>query len=188
MTPKLLFLSLFLFSCLLASGQEYDRISKPDIRPGMSYHELERLYDVKDYNSFGGMERHSPRMQGLYSAIIPGLGQMVDGQVGRGILHFSASAVLFYLCGSSFYYLADRTVTSKDRNQFCWRFFSGLAGSLAVHTFSCLDAVKMTKVKNMYWSDLRGQDVSFTAAPFVDRLDIAEKETPVAGISLKIAF
>ena len=50
--------------------------------PGMRYKDYAKLYDPKDYVKRVD-DRYSPVWGGVASAIIPGLGQMINGQVGR---------------------------------------------------------------------------------------------------------
>ena len=55
--------------------------------PGMRYNEYRHLYNPSDYVRMPG-DSHSPVAGGICSFLIPGLGQMICGEVGRGFAFF----------------------------------------------------------------------------------------------------
>ena len=54
------------------------------IREGMKYKELKYIYHYGDCRSELG-DKHNPAVMGVCSWLIPGLGQMISGEVGRDL-------------------------------------------------------------------------------------------------------
>ena len=55
-----------------------------ELLPGMKYRNLKHIYDYKDYQPSVYVSR-SPGGMGVASFFIPGLGQMISGEIGRGL-------------------------------------------------------------------------------------------------------
>lgn len=56
----------------------------------MKYKEYKDFYKARDYESQPG-DKYSPALGGVLSWLIPGLGQMVNGEVGRGFKYFGGA-------------------------------------------------------------------------------------------------
>jgi hypothetical protein len=54
-----------------------------EIVAGMKYKELKNIYNYKEWNSDRG-DRYNPGVMSVCSFLIPGLGQMISGEIGRG--------------------------------------------------------------------------------------------------------
>ena len=54
-----------------------------DIVPGMKYKDLKKIYNYSDWYSAPG-DKTNPALMGVCSWLIPGLGQMISGELGRG--------------------------------------------------------------------------------------------------------
>ena len=55
-----------------------------ELVPGMKYKVLKNIYDYKDYEP-SIYDSRSPGGMGVASFFIPGLGQIISGEIGRGL-------------------------------------------------------------------------------------------------------
>lgn len=151
-----------------------------EIWEGMSFKEYAPYYNHKDYIKQIG-DPYSPVWCGIASAIIPGLGECIAGEWGRGLGIFGLNV------GS---YLAS-TVCFVGGNYTLSCIFYGCV--LGVGIYSIFDAVSVAKIKNMYWQDINTQRYSFnldvepllTCAPAAGTPNNMQ---PVAGLSVKLSF
>ena len=158
------------------------------IHPGMKYRQYRKLYKASDYVRMPG-DRYSPVVGGLCSFLIPGLGQAVNGDFGRGLAFFGGTVAGYMAMG-----VGIGLLDSYDEG-------AGTAGSvlvtvggaavLGVAIWSIIDGVQHAKIKNMYLRDIVGissLDISLnpyiasTAAPF------SPDASPAFGLSLNVTF
>ena len=66
------------------------------VTPGMRYREYQNLYRPSSYIRLPG-DPYSPALSGVCSWLIPGLGQMLCDEVGRGFGYLGGSAGCFVL-------------------------------------------------------------------------------------------
>ena len=69
-----------------------------ELVPGMKYRNLKHIYDYKDYQP-SIYESHSPGGMGVASFFIPGLGQMISGEVGRGLAWLGGHVAAYSIMG-----------------------------------------------------------------------------------------
>ena len=155
----------------------------PAVRKGMPYSEIEELYNVKDYAYFRGDERNDPTIMAICSFVLPGLGQMINGAGKRGasMLLGSILTAAGGVAGTAFGGLSHSQGL----------IYTGLAlmlGSVGLHIYSIVDAVKVTKIMNMYHEDVGALAFDIALEPYCDVVCFAHDAAPVAGLSLKIAF
>ena len=127
------------------------------IRVGMKYKELKHIYHYQDWYSGLG-DKHNPALMGVCSWLIPGLGQMISGEVGRGFgwlggavgcsvlmgIGAGVNAGAYYYDGYDYYYDEGTAIAGSVLL---------LAGSLALLTVdicAIVDACRVAKVRNMY--------------------------------------
>ncbi len=152
------------------------RESVEGLAPGMKYKELKNLYDYKDYVSEPG-DRYNLALAGITSFLIPGVGQMIDGEVGRGI---------GFLCGNI---LCNVAATAMLSNENAYGALLVALGGVGLNIASIVDGVRVAKVKNMYEQDLRNTcNVSIDVHPTITCTQIAGTTKPVAGVTLAINF
>ena len=164
-----------------AAGPGYE--AAPGLRPGMNYNELLRYYDWRDYYSFTGYERYSPPIMGLCSFVMPGLGQMISGEVGRGIGYLAGMAACYTVMGLS------PSVAFSNPSLALTMIIVSYAAAVAVNVSSIVDAVRVAKVKNMYCSDLDQLAFDLELTPYVDVACAGTTMArPVAGLSLRLSF
>ena len=167
-----------------------------DIQPGMKYKELKKLYDYSDWNS-GCDNRYNPAMMGVCSWLIPGLGQMITGEVGRGFAWLGGAVGCTVLMGigsgvsaSAYYYDVDENYY-VDTSKVLTGSLIVLASSLALLTVdicAIVDACRMAKVKNLYEQDLKAKKYSFELHPAVDYITMPGGIQPTAGLTLAMKF
>ena len=119
------------------------------LTPGMKYRELKSIYRPSDYVRAPG-DPYSPAVSGIVSALIPGLGQMICGEIGRGfaILGVNVGVPVVGVLGTALFSynsygaaITGITVTTLL--------------SLGVYVWNIVDAVQVAQIKNMYRQDLR---------------------------------
>ena len=160
-----------------------------ELVPGMKYRNLKHIYDYKDYQP-SIYESRSPGGMGVASFFIPGLGQMISGEVGRGLAwmggHVGAYGVMnlgSVMLESGEYY------GSENLTAYGTLFFlTGLASVLAIDICAIVDAVRVAKVKNMYEYDLYKKLYSLDFHPSVNYILTPTGTQPTAGFTLALNF
>ena len=144
----------------------------------MKYKEMAKAYDYRLYQK-SLYDRYSPAGSGVASFFIPGLGQMICGEWGRGFAWLGGHVGCYMLTGISAIAESDTLV------------LMGIAGLLAIDICAIVDGVRVAKVKNMYMDDLRksgyyGLDVDFY--PSVNYVRTTSGVQPTAGMTLALRF
>lgn len=166
--------------------------------PGMRYNEYRHLYNPSDYVRMPG-DSHSPVAGGICSFLIPGLGQMICGEVGRGFAFFGGTVGCWVLTGvgaglaTSGAYAAGSGYATGGAGLAATGIALTLIGSIgwfAVDIWAIVDAVQVAKVKNMYLQDMRNMssEVDIKLQPYVSTISTGYAKTPVAGLSLAVTF
>ena len=132
--------------------------SLPAIR-SERYRDLRKTYDVSGY-SYHYNDRNSPGWCGVASAFIPGLGQAINNEWGRAAGFFFPNLVLntIWMRGIWYSYRYDYNFPAE----WSWGI---LLAALTVDIWSIVDAVQVTKVKNMYYRDLMSSRVDVSCSP-----------------------
>ena len=174
--------------------------------PGMKYKDLKDIYNPKDYVK----SSNDPYMSGLYglaSAVVPGLGQIISGEVGRGVAVIAGDAAFGVAATVCVYKFLD--YVEKDANGNYMKDADGLfvvtdenaakkwgygliglaAGNMVYWIWNICDAVKVARVKNMYFQDLNGgRAMEINMYPTVNLAMTSQGATPVAGMALSLQF
>jgi TM2 domain-containing membrane protein YozV len=123
-----------------------DGITKISITGNDHYSFNKKKYDYRTY-SFKKGDPYNPSSAGFASLIIPGLGQMISGEPGRGLLFLTgftgclvATIAGIINLGNS--YEGESTVGGQVA-------FAGLVGAVCIDLWSIGDAVKVAKVNNL---------------------------------------
>lgn len=142
------------------------------ITPNMKYKDLKKLYNYRDYSAkLGG--RHKPVMSGVASWYIPGLGECINGEWGRGVTKLLLSAGCI-----------TTTMTADVEIG-----LPALVGQIGITIWSIIDATRIAKVKNMYERDLlklHSYDVQFY--PSVNYTTIGNSGQYAPGVTMAINF
>ena len=174
---------------------KYDDYRQPvaDIRPGMKYSELKHLYNYQDWYSGYG-DRYNPALMGVCSWIIPGLGQMISGEIGRGFGWLGGSVGCYLLIGIgasvNFSAYSDYDGGYNDAMAAAGTIITlaGYLGLLTVDVCAIVDACRVAKVRNMYEQDLRRQNWSLELRPSVDCIMMPGGMQPTTGLTLAMRF
>ena len=161
----------------------------------MKYRDLKHIYDSQLYiRQFD--DKYSPGWLGFASFVIPGLGQAIGGEGWRAA-GFAAGNIILNVIASTgvhIHYSGNVNGTINESvNIDTYAILCSLAG-LGLNIWSICDAVRIAKVKNMYYQDLRAQrgwsSVDVKLEPFVASVPSPVKQgfSPSAGLSLKISF
>ena len=165
------------------------------VQEGMRYREYKNLYNTKYYIREAS-DAYSPGWAGVASFFIPGLGQGVAGEWGRGLGIFAADIGLGALA------LGSAAVISANYNETTEELEGGagaaclmvgaLIGQVVLEIWSICDAVHVAKVKNMYQQEIRSQraGLDLKVEPFIAYTPSLASEgiQPSAGLSFKVSF
>lgn len=130
-----------------------------------NYYSLRYKYNPRDYQPQRG-DAYNPALMGVASFLIPGLGQILEGEWGTGLIYMAGDAALLFATVSSLkndYKVFDNGLgTGSQTVQASKTVTAGtlfcLAGAVALSAFSAYDAVRIAKVKNLH---IRGFSIQY---------------------------
>lgn len=163
-----------------------DREPVENLRPNMKYKELKGLYNYKEYEATFA-DRYSPGWTGFASAVIPGLGECINGEWGRGLGKFFGNVALMTTANiyvqKSYVDLYPTWKTDIGVAVVCY------AAALGLDIWSIVDAVRIAKVKNMYEQDLKKTyAIDVDLYPSVDYIQLASGVQPTTGFTFAVRF
>ncbi len=174
-------------------------------RYDVRYRDIAGMYRPQDYvEKFD--DPYSAAVSGIASFFIPGLGQCLDGEWGRGlgifagnvgfsVLEAAETSIFFYSAvqGASYYrdYGTSNGVSNAVMTASLCAAILTASAQLAFNIWNICDAVNIAKVKNMYYQDLGRNTVSLDMSlephlAFTPSYGIGLQ--PVAGLSLNLRF
>jgi len=155
------------------------------------YREDKYDYDPKTYSYQPG-DPYSPAGAAVASLFIPGMGQIVSGEAGRGLAFLFGAAGWFV--GSMAVAIPLMDTPERDPDFFTKQqlsvffFFSAFIGSAGIWVCSINDAVRVAKVNNLAIRDKRKQSGSIAVSPVLFT-NPGSVHLPVsAGIGVSISF
>ncbi len=163
------------------TSQMFEQSTLPtewDVQPGMRYRDYKNLYKPLICPKYP----HNPALCGICSYFIPGLGQVIAGEINRGLAFFGGAMGCIMLMGVGF------GMGNDEGNLLS---VLGTMGWMTIEICAVSDAIRVAKIKNMYEQDLRRQAASVLDVklqPYVSMVSTALSRTPVAGLSLAVAF
>ncbi len=167
-----------------------------EVQPGMRYRDYEQFYNPRDYVYATG-DRYSPVAGGICSWLIPGLGQMVNGEVGRGFAYLGGAAGCAVLTSVGAMLAAEGLIYMTSGQGYKSSvaiagvaiMYAGLAGLVIVDICAIVDGVRVAKIKNMYERDVRtlSSVMSIDLQPYI-ATTAGVDPTNVYGASLRITF
>lgn len=141
-------------------------------------------YDFRLYNHQVG-DRYNPGIAGLCSFLVPGLGQMISGEPGRGAAFLGADLAFTVVYGVGLV----KAMTTYDVDYYGnetaeggGAILAGLAGMLVVDIWSIVDAVRVAKVNSMTYRDTRKR-TTFEINPY-----LGNQQYTATGLSFKMKF
>jgi TM2 domain-containing membrane protein YozV len=120
-------------------------------------------YDSRDYVYERG-DPYNPLICGAASYIMPGLGQMIAGETGRGLLFaggVTASGVV------AVYGLFSGGLNNSSRTtEGTILLTTGIVGAVVTYVWSIADAVKVAKVNNLAYRNKNRTSYNFNVEPY----------------------
>ena len=167
-----------------------NRTPADGLRPGMKYKELKTIYNHSEYISQLS-DRHSPGWSGVASFFIPGLGECINNEWGRGLGKFFGNYALItagYICSiyaaNSPAYIAGGTISTC-----VYAALACYAAAIGIDVWSIVDAVRIAKVKNMYEQDMRSlYAFDIDLYPSVNYIQSVNGVQPTVGFTLAMRF
>lgn len=168
------------------------------LEKGMAYNEYKDYYNRHDYRKEED-DRYKPWLCGVSSLVIPGLGQMVAGETGRGLAFLGGNLacvvaervaigrVNYYFDQNKSGYISDSEFQKKGGGALGALYIAAMI-QLGVDIWSICDACKVAKIKNMYYQDLGRQAYSLNLAPSFDFATGPDGYVPTAGLKLSMSF
>lgn len=150
------------------NGEKLDLVSSSAQLSGY-YTDLRKHYDPDDYIPQQS-DPYNPDLLGIVSFVVPGLGQILEGEWGTGALYLAGAASMYYVTFATLkrdYKVIDGEMSQVVKGSLKPTIGTalGIAGIIALNTFSYMDAVRIAKVKNMYFQmqpGIAGLHVSMT--------------------------
>lgn len=160
------------------------------------YRDIVSKYNPRAYQE-GSDDPYVPAVAGVASFFIPGLGQCIDGEWGRGLGIFAANlgfgiletaeaSMMFYAATQDASYYKRYSASSMSSGtlmgaSMCAAILTASA-HLVFNIWNICDAVNIAKVKNMYYQDINMAPKLALSPSFGNGLQ------PAAGLSLTLSF
>ena len=163
-----------------------------DEDPVFSYRHCKGRYDKGDY-FHSPLDPYIPLAAGLLGIVCPGLGHVYDGEVLRSVGYFYGT-ILGVGLTSTFLSAADQERYDPQygyipytNNTYTTLGTICAVGTIAFYVWSVFDAVKVAKVKDLYFRDLVGSPdgLSLHVRP---SLGFAPSGKPTVGLGFQAIF
>jgi hypothetical protein len=138
-------------------------------------------YDYKTW-AFEEGDPYNPVTCGILS-VIPGVGQMVAGEFGRGAA-FLGGAVGCYLSSL----IGFAVAWGGNEPLGVGLMVVSFAGTAAIDIWSIVDATRVAKVNNLAWRDKTNTGFNLRMEPYISPLQSYESTYAQIGLSLKVNF
>ena len=166
-----------------------------------SYKELKGIYNPKDYVKQDS-DPYNPGWYECASFFVPGVGQLLSGEVWRGLAFIGGEAILASIIADTASEIKKIAVTNESglligytdeakgkRNMAVM--LSAIGVDLGLAIWSSINAARIAKVKNMYYQDLIGNKipVELSFAPAISFAPTQSSNTQMsAGLALQMRF
>ena len=140
------------------------------------YSITKQKYNYKDYSPAVG-QPYIPALSGITSLIIPGFGQVITGEVGRGIGFFAGEL------GSFATFVLGFGLAWGGYDVGGVMMVLGFGSAVTIPIWSSVNAVRIAKVKNMEWSDTNKPFTGLNLSPGLQSLP-NQKLAPSLTLSL----
>ncbi|MGP1620921.1 MAG: hypothetical protein ACTTGX_00385 [Candidatus Cryptobacteroides sp.] len=156
------------------------------ITPNMKYEQLKYIYNYKEYEETL-FDRYNPALAGVASFFLPGLGQIISGEVGRGFAYLGGHVGGMIL--APVIMAAGKGAYGYGSTEAALAALAIYAGVITLDICAIVDAVRVAKVKNMYEQDLRKHyAIDVDLYPSVNFVQLGNNIRPTAGLTLAIKF
>ena len=166
----------------------------------VAYTEIKNNYDPKEYVKTS-QDPYNVVWTGLESFAVPGMGHLIMGETGRGWAFLGADIAVGAVGGvfaQNLIGLAEKdsdgkwTIADADkdkaRGQLAGMLVCG-ALELGIKIWSCIDGVKVAKVRNMYYQDKMGTHAfSMDLYPSIEMARTGSSATLAPGMTFAVRF
>ena len=187
---KIILIALLLMAAFSANAQ-YAAAPK--------YKELKNNYNPYSYVK-SDADPYNVSWAGVFGFFVPGSAQLMMQESGHGWAFLGGSAVCYLLLDNISDDLNKLIVTDSEGNlafsdqdkaaKLMARALGVLAIDLGVSIWSCIDAKRIAKVKNLYYQDAMSgkKQVQFNVDPYLSYTPTSNSVAPVTGVSLSLSF
>jgi TM2 domain-containing membrane protein YozV len=161
------------FMCLL--------LSFATLASNAQYRTIKEQYKDQNYSYESG-DRYNPAVAAVSSVLIPGLGQMIAGEVGRGAVFLTANMAGFVTFFTGF--IMAFSDSSPNVAGILMLGGAGLAGTSYV--WSIVDAIQVTIIKNLYYRDQNKLGERIRLNPYI--IPVPTTGTLQGGLQLSFRF
>ena len=151
------------------------------------YSSYKSQYDYRTYSYQPG-DPYNPTLAGVASFQIPGLGQVISAESGRGLAFFGGYVGCIVLWSAGF---ANLSNGGSSVNSGVVLVFLGGAGLLTVSVWSIVDAVRVAKVNNLAFRDQTKPSFNIEFSPYFGNQPVfgilGNQSIPV-GLSIRFSF
>ena len=165
------------------------------------YSEIKGNYNPKEYVR-QDTDPYNVSWYGVTSFFIPGIGQLLSGETWRGLAFMGGEVVLLSIINTAAENIEKVAITNKSDFVIGYTdvkvgrknmavLLTALGVDLGLSIWSCIDAKRIVRVKNMYYQDLINgkKPVELSFAPAVSLVpDPSGVFQPCAGMSLQLKF
>jgi TM2 domain-containing membrane protein YozV len=158
---------------------------------GSAQYKVNKLkYDYHDYTRSTG-DRYDPIVAGVTSSLLPGLGQIISGEPGRGITFLGAFAgcAALYITGIvRTYDILGAGISGEDvKEGGLSMMLVGGTATLTILVWSVVDAVRVAKVNNLAWRDKR-LSFDIDIEPFLNIVTYPQVSSVQTGVTFILTF
>lgn len=157
---------------------------KAMVTEGMKYKDYRPLYNHRNYTRQAS-DAYSPALAGVASFFIPGLGQCICDEWGRGLAFLGADIVVSLMTINAV------AQASRNPNNPSFVYAAAMSAfSLTTGIWNIVDAVRVAKIKNMYYRDIKElkSTVSYGITPYVSYIELPGNSSPAFGLSFQVSF
>jgi hypothetical protein len=149
------------------------------------YRVNKKKYDSRSYSYLPG-DPYNPASAGIASLFIPGMGQMISGEAGRGLLFLGsftgclvASFAELVSMGQE---TSEQSVISSEKS------LGWFCAAICIDLWSVADAVRVAKVNNLANRDYHRKSYSLSVKSFMFATEKTPNTNIPVGLSFKVTF
>lgn len=151
-------------------------------------------YDYRLY-TYQKNDPYRPVTAGLASFVLPGLGQMTCGEIGRGGKFMGVYAGSLALATTGLIVGWSAFGTTENETLKVERFLLGtsmlvigIAGALTTDIWSIVDAIRVAKANNMAYRNDNQSSCNINILPYMNYSSVVSCTRVHSGITFRIAF
>lgn len=163
------------------------------------YKELKNVYNHHEYFQSED-DPYSVPWAGVFGFFVPGSSQLVMKEPVRGLIFLGSTFICSQVISSAGDNILENLTTDSEGNLTfkdpaqAGKDLKLMLGAgvveLGIAIWSCIDAKKVAKVKNLYYRDMTSgkKPVKFNVDPYLSYTPTSNSTAPVAGVSMRLSF